>query len=132
MGSTVKIRMRDGTGTREYRYLVEDMDRHGNARIYVRRPGRPKVRMWEATGTAAFDAAYRRAFEVADPIPGSIPPPTVGGHAPGTLNSTTLDATCGDQIRLENSDADLRLALSLSFGFGGSNCVLLSSRTAAT
>jgi 3-oxoacyl-[acyl-carrier-protein] synthase I len=54
------------------------------------------------------------------------------GYAPGTLNSATLDAACGDQIRLENSDADLRLALSLSFGFGGSNCVLLFSRMATT
>jgi 3-oxoacyl-[acyl-carrier-protein] synthase-1 len=50
------------------------------------------------------------------------------GHAPGTLNSGALDPACGPQIRLENTDADLRLALSLSFGFGGSNCVLVFSR----
>ncbi len=51
------------------------------------------------------------------------------GFAPGTLNSTVLDATCcGPQVRLENVDADLRLALSLSFGFGGSNAALLFAR----
>ena len=44
---------------------------------------------------------------------------------PGTLNSRELDAACGPQIRLENSDGDVRHALSNSFGFGGSNCVLL-------
>jgi 3-oxoacyl-[acyl-carrier-protein] synthase-1 len=44
--------------------------------------------------------------------------------APGTLNATTLDPACGPQVRLENEDARLRYALSESFGFGGSNCVL--------
>jgi 3-oxoacyl-[acyl-carrier-protein] synthase-1 len=47
------------------------------------------------------------------------------------LNSSALDACCGPQIRLENTQSDLRLALSLSFGFGGSNCVLLFAREAA-
>ena len=51
------------------------------------------------------------------------------GHAPGTLNAAALDETCcGPQVRLESVDADLRLALSLSFGFGGSNCALLFGR----
>jgi 3-oxoacyl-[acyl-carrier-protein] synthase I len=53
------------------------------------------------------------------------------GHAPGTLNSSALDPACGPQVRLENTDADLRFALSLSFGFGGSNCALLFTREAA-
>ena len=50
------------------------------------------------------------------------------GLAPGTLNSTSLDPACGPQIRLDNVPADLERALSLSFGFGGSNCVLLFGR----
>jgi 3-oxoacyl-[acyl-carrier-protein] synthase-1 len=53
------------------------------------------------------------------------------GLAPGTLNSTALDPACGPQIRLDGMQADLGLALSLSFGFGGSNCVLLFGRQPA-
>ncbi len=53
------------------------------------------------------------------------------GLAPGTLNSTALDPACGPQIRLDSVQADLDLALSLSFGFGGSNCVLLFGRRPA-
>lgn len=47
------------------------------------------------------------------------------GLVPGTLNSQALDAACGPQLRLANEEDDLRFALSHSFGFGGSNCVLL-------
>lgn len=53
------------------------------------------------------------------------------GLIPGTLNTTALDADCGPQIRLENSQAAVRLALSNSFGFGGSDCVLLFGSEAA-
>jgi 3-oxoacyl-[acyl-carrier-protein] synthase-1 len=51
------------------------------------------------------------------------------GFTPGTLNSRELDSACGPQIRLENGEADVRHALSNSFGFGGSNCVLLFGST---
>ncbi len=47
------------------------------------------------------------------------------GFTPGTLNTRELDAACGPQIRLENGDGAVRNAMSNSFGFGGSNCVLL-------
>lgn len=47
------------------------------------------------------------------------------GHLPGTLNSTQLDAACGPQIRLEGVDIAARYAMSLSFGFGGSNGVVV-------
>jgi 3-oxoacyl-[acyl-carrier-protein] synthase-1 len=47
------------------------------------------------------------------------------GLAPGTLNSMALDPQCGPQVRLQNEECELRHALSHSFGFGGSNCVLL-------
>jgi len=50
------------------------------------------------------------------------------GLAPGTLNAAELDPDCGPQIRLANEAADLRVALSNSFGFGGSNCALLFGR----
>lgn len=52
------------------------------------------------------------------------------GIAPGTLNARELDPVCGTQIRIENCDADLRVGMNLSFGFGGSNCALLFGRGA--
>ncbi len=51
------------------------------------------------------------------------------GFMPGTLNSRELDAACGPQIRLDNSEGEVRNVLSNSFGFGGSNCVLLFGRS---
>jgi hypothetical protein len=33
----MRVRMLDASGYRDYRYLVEDVDRHGNIRIYFRR-----------------------------------------------------------------------------------------------
>jgi 3-oxoacyl-[acyl-carrier-protein] synthase-1 len=47
------------------------------------------------------------------------------GVLPGNLNTRELDAACGPQIRLGNGHAKVRRAMSNSFGFGGSNCVLL-------
>jgi len=44
---------------------------------------------------------------------------------PGTLNAQTLDPACGPQIQRENAERKIRCALSFSFGFGGSNCVLV-------
>jgi 3-oxoacyl-[acyl-carrier-protein] synthase-1 len=48
--------------------------------------------------------------------------------APGTLNATQFDPSCGPQLRQANEAADLRYVLSNSFGFGGSNCSLLFGR----
>jgi 3-oxoacyl-[acyl-carrier-protein] synthase-1 len=53
------------------------------------------------------------------------------GVLPGTLNSRTLDPVCGPQIRCDNEERPTRKALSFSFGFGGSNCVLAFGSAAA-
>ena len=53
------------------------------------------------------------------------------GLMPGTLNTQQLDAECGPQIRLDNTQGEVRCALSNSFGFGGSNCSLLFGREAS-
>lgn len=45
------------------RYLVEDVDRHGNVRLYVRAPGAPKVRLREMPVSEGFMAAYHAALK---------------------------------------------------------------------
>jgi 3-oxoacyl-[acyl-carrier-protein] synthase-1 len=50
------------------------------------------------------------------------------GLLPGTLNTEQLDPACGPQIRRENEQRQVQRALSFSFGFGGSNCVLALGR----
>jgi integrase len=44
------------------RYVVEDVDRHGNARLYFRRVGQPKVRLPGLPGSDEFMAVYRAAL----------------------------------------------------------------------
>lgn len=66
MVTRMKIRLRDGSGTIDLRYLVEDVDRHGNVRVYFRRRGR-KVRIHELPGTEAFMEKYRSLLASAPP-----------------------------------------------------------------
>ncbi len=68
----MKIRLEDGTGL-DLKYLVSDTDRHGNARVYVRRHKR-KVRIRALATVEEFMAAYRAALE--------------NGCRPATVNST--------------------------------------------
>lgn len=58
----VAFRMRDGTGKVDLKFTYEDTDRHGNVRIYVRRPGMKKVRLRETPGTPEFIEEYRTAL----------------------------------------------------------------------
>jgi integrase len=58
----MKVRLRDKSGIRVYRFVVEDVDRHGNVRVYFRRKGQRKIRLSETPGTDAFDQEYQRAF----------------------------------------------------------------------
>ena len=50
------------------------------------------------------------------------------GLMPGTVNSEALDPVCGPQIRLAPAQREVRVAVSHSFGFGGTNCVLAFAR----
>ena len=45
------------------KYLVEDVDRHGNVRVYFRRKGQPKVRLRGLPGSEQFMADYGTALE---------------------------------------------------------------------
>lgn len=53
------------------------------------------------------------------------------GHLPGTLNTDELDAACGPQIRKDSVETRIRHAMSMSFGFGGSNAVVVFGAEAA-
>jgi integrase len=55
----MKIRMRDGSGQADLKFIEEDVDRHGNVRVYFRRGGR-KTRIREKPGTDEFMRVYRR------------------------------------------------------------------------
>lgn len=77
--------MRDGTGSVELRWLVEDVDRHGNVRVYLRRPGSSKIRLRQPPGSAAFLAEYRAAVEAAGRAAASPPRPRPGDAAQGSL-----------------------------------------------
>jgi integrase len=45
--------------TEKLQFLVEDVDRHGNVRLYFRVKGRPKVRIREKIGTPEFHEVYQ-------------------------------------------------------------------------
>ncbi|HEY8381588.1 MAG TPA: site-specific integrase [Microvirga sp.] len=52
------------------KYCIEDIDRHGNARVYFRRPGQRKIRLPSVPYSEPFMEAYRAALEGrADPEP---------------------------------------------------------------
>ena len=53
------------------------------------------------------------------------------GLKPGNVNTTTLDAECGPQIKLQPARGEVHYALSNSFGFGGNNCSLVFGKGAA-
>lgn len=53
------------------------------------------------------------------------------GFMPGSVNTRALDPTMGLHYLLENQRAPLDIALSNSFGFGGTNCSLLLGRVRA-
>lgn len=49
------------------KHVNEDTDRHGNVRVYLRRPGQLKVRLRSLPGTEDFLAEYRAAVMGATP-----------------------------------------------------------------
>lgn len=48
--------------TLRFRYVVEDVDRYGNPRLYFRRKGQRKIRLSGIPGSDEFMAAYRAAL----------------------------------------------------------------------
>ena len=50
------------------------------------------------------------------------------GTLPGTANTTAIDPACGPQVRRDAAERVVAVAASTSFGFGGTNCVLIFGR----
>lgn len=56
------------------RYVTEDVDRHGNVRIYFRLPGQPKRRIRAVMGSPDFWRIYRALNAGEDPDGADLPP----------------------------------------------------------
>lgn len=70
----MKIILRDGSGTTSLKFLKEDVDRHGNVRVYFRRGGR-KTRIRETPGTPEFLERYRQL------LAGTSSPTAISDHS---------------------------------------------------
>src|SRR3712207_5645999 len=88
--SMAKVRVAGARGEIKLQYLVEDMDRHGNVRLYVRRKGQGKIRLHEAPGSDAFLDEYRRA------VAGEITPKKAG---PDTVQPGSLRWLCVEYFK---------------------------------
>lgn len=66
------------------RYVHEDVDRHGNVRIYVQKRGTRKLRLRATTGTDAFLAEYKAALAALDSPPLPKTPGRYDKPLPGT------------------------------------------------
>lgn len=62
MGLPVRVRLPDGSGFAELKYLLEDRDRHGKVRIYFRKRGRRKIALKHPPGSPEFMAEYQAAI----------------------------------------------------------------------
>jgi integrase len=82
---------------------VEDRDRHGNVRIYLRVKGRPKTRLRGTPWTPEFMAVYDAAKGQSTPIVGK-------DIAPGTWRWLCVRylAECADYLRLDSRTKRVR------------------------
>lgn len=67
------------------RYVYEDLDRHGNLRIYCKPPGRPKTRIREELGSPAFWEVYNALLAGAQPPAPAPPSSSAVAAAPASL-----------------------------------------------
>jgi integrase len=74
------VQMKDGSGSRKYRFITEDRDRHGKIRLYFRRPGQPKIRLHSPVGTFDFEQEYQCAMKGDVIIPPVVKARTEGGN----------------------------------------------------
>ena len=61
------------------KYVVEDLDRHGNIRRYFRRKGQPKICLSGLPGSEEFMEAYRSALaNLPEDRPRTVGRPAIG------------------------------------------------------
>lgn len=77
----------------EFKYLVRDKDRHGNVRVYVRAPGKAKVRLRAEEGSDAFLQEYRDAMSGARPAK----PSRRTAAAPGSFDAILAAAAASPE-----------------------------------
>lgn len=68
----MRIILKDGSGSADLKYLMSDIDRHGNVRLYFRRKGHAKIRLEQPIGTEAFMAEYKAALAKTQPVVRSV------------------------------------------------------------
>jgi hypothetical protein len=51
----------------KFQYVTKDRDRHGNVRLYFRRPGKPKIRLRGLPGSEEFLSSYKEALSESGP-----------------------------------------------------------------
>src|SRR5262245_8531517 len=71
------------------RYVVQDVDRYGNVRTYVRQPGKRKIRIRHDIGTPQFWEAYKAALAGEVSAPARPLPPAKS--KPGSLRALVED-----------------------------------------
>jgi len=72
------------------KYLIEDVDRHGNVRIYFRRRGFKKVRIRETVGTPDFMKVYEQLLSDSD-TGAAVKNDSSFGAAPDTWRALCTD-----------------------------------------
>lgn len=83
-----------------YPHVVADTDRHGNVRIYYRRKGKPKVRLWATLGSAEFVTELEHAKQTA----AQAQPINEEDGAPGTLRRLCIDYFGSPAFKILDAD----------------------------
>jgi hypothetical protein len=91
----MKIRLRNNSGWRSYRYLIRDVDRFGKTRLYLRRKGQPKTVLRE---TPAWRRQRAFRFELTPPALGRHPSARTIGSDLRTVNPVRSSRAASSSI----------------------------------
>ncbi len=100
----------------KFRHVHEDVDRHGNVRIYFKRRGQRKIRIREAVGTEAFNTIYHEILRQSEAGELSLPAEHSGSRiipAAGTLKwlVTAYTSSPAFKIQLDPQTQRTRLGI---------------------